>query len=186
MSIDPKEAAAALSDVAHVQRRTHQSITYVHSSRQFLLWGVLVALGYLFTFFEPAHSNAGWLVVMAVGVSGSFALRLWGGPPHSRDSQLGRRLGYAQLALIAYGFVLLWLLWPMTHRQLGAFWPTLVMFCHVLAGLWLGAVYVVVGVAGTALIVAGYVWAGSWYPLWLAVSVGGGLIVSGLWLRRLS
>lgn len=186
MSIDPKEAAAALSDVAHVERRTHQAFTYEHSSRQFLLWGVLVGAGYLFTFFVPARSYTGWLVVLAVGVAGSFSLRVWGGLPHSRDSQLGRRLAYAQLALIAYGFVLLWLLWPVTHRQLGAFWPTLVMFCHVLAGFWLGAFFIVVGIAGTALIVIGYVWSGPWYPLWLAVAVGGGLIVSGLWLRRAS
>lgn len=186
MSIDPKEAAAALSDVAHVERRTHQAFTYEHSSRQFLLWGVLVACGYVVTFLAPEHAGAGWIAVMVVGLGGSFALRVWSGLPHSRDSRLGRRLGYGQLALISYGFVLLWLLWPLTPRQLDAFWPTLVMFCHVLAGLWLGVFYIIVGVGGTVLIVIGYVWAGEWYPLWLAVAVGGGLIASGLWLRRAS
>ena len=186
MSIDPKEAAAALSDVAHVERRTHQAITYEHSSRQFLLWGVLVVAGYLFTFLVPTRSWTGWGVVTVLGLAGSFALRRWGPLTHTRDSQLGQRIGYAQLALVGFGLVLMWLLWPMSPRQIGAFWPTLVMFCHVLAGLWLGAFFMIVGASVTALIVAGYAWAGAWYPLWLAASVGGGLILSGLWLRRQS
>jgi hypothetical protein len=60
------------------------------------------------------------------------------------------------------------------------------MFCYVLAGLWLGSFFIAVGVSVTALTVIGYVWTGAWYPLWLAATVGGGLIVSGVWLRRLS
>ncbi len=186
MTIDPKDAAASLSEVESVERRTHQAITYEHSSRQFVLWGVLVACGYLFTFFLPAHANIGWIVVTALGLSGSFALRVWGSRTHTRDSRLGQRIGYAQLALVGFGLILLWLLWPMSTRQESAFWPTLVMFCYVLAGLWLGTFFLATGLGVTALIVIGYVWTGDWYPLWLAAMVGGGLIVSGLWLRRLS
>ncbi|MGO8916740.1 MAG: hypothetical protein ACLQJR_12610 [Stellaceae bacterium] len=186
MTIDPKDAAASLSDIESVERRTHQAITYEHSSRQFLLWGGLVVCGYLFTFFQPERAYVGWVIVTALGLGGSFALRRWGPLTHSRDSRLGRRLGYGQLVLVGFGLILLWLLWPIDPRQQSAFWPTLVMFCYVLAGLWLGTFFIVVGTSVTALIVIGYAWAGAWYPLWLAASVGGGLIASGLWLRRLS
>ena len=185
MSIDPKEAAASLNEVAEIERRTHQAMTYQNSSAQFILWGVLVACGYLFTFFQPSHADTGWITVAVLGVGGSFALRAWSRLPHSRDSQLGRRLGYAQLALIGYGLILLWLLSPLSHRQMSAFWPSLVMFCHVLAGIWLGRVFILIGGAVTALVVVGYVSAGDWYPLWLAAAVGGGLVVSGVWLRRM-
>lgn len=186
MTIDPKDAAASLSEVESVERRTHQSITYEHSSRQFLLWGVLVICGYLHSFFRPGHANLGWGVVMVIGLAGSFALREWGAQLHTRDSRLGRRMGYAQLVLVGFGLVLIWLLWPMSHRQEAAFWPTLVMFCQVLAGLWLGTFFILVGVSVTLLVMIGYAWAGPLYPLWLAITVGGGLIASGLWLRRLS
>lgn len=186
MSIDPKDAAASLNEVASVERRTHRAITYEHSSRQFLLWGVLVACGYLNTFFDEGNATAGWIAVTVIGVLGSVALRIWGPAVHSRDSRLGQRLGLAQLVLIGFGLVLLWLLSPMSHRQMSAFWPTLVMFCQVLAGLWLGMFFIIVGAVVTALVVIGYTSAGEWYPLWLAATVGGGLIVSGLWLRRLS
>jgi hypothetical protein len=186
MTIDPKDAAASLSEVESVERRTHQAITYEHSGRQFLLWGVLVTCGYLFTFFLPAYAHIGWIVVTALGLSGGFALRAWEPPPHTRDRRLGQRINRALLVLVGFGLILLWLLWPISTRQEAAFWPTLVMFCYVLAGLWLGAFFIGIGVAVTALIVIGYVWTGDWYPLWLAAMVGGGLIVSGLWLRRLS
>jgi hypothetical protein len=184
MTIDPKEAATALSDIAQVEHRTHQSITYEHSSRQFLLWGVLVVAGYLVTFFAPIYADRGWVAVMVAGLIGSYLLRRSAHITHSRDSRLGHRLGYAQLALIAYGFFLMWLFWPLAPRQLGTLWPSLVMFCEVLAGLWLGAFYIILGGGVTLLIVVGYVWAGAWYPLWLAATVGGGLIASGFWLRR--
>jgi len=186
MSIDPKEAAASLSDIATIERRTHQAITYEHSSRQFLLWGVLVSAGYLFSFFASPFTPYCWMIITVLGLSGSFALRRWVPLTHTRDSSLGRRIGFAQLVLVGFGVILLWLLWPVGNRQMAAFWPTLVMFCHVLAGLWLGTFFIVVGTGVTALIVAGYVWAGAWYPLWLAAAVGGGLIASGLWLRRMS
>jgi hypothetical protein len=184
MTIDPKEAATALSDIARIERRTHQSITYEHSSRQFLLWGVLVVCGYVFSFVEHAYAGAGWIAVTIIGLTGSFLLRRAAGITHSRDRRLGQRLGYGQLALVGYGLVLMWLFWPMTPRQIDAFWPSLVMFCHLLAGLWLGAFYIGLGAGVMALILIGYVWAGAWYPLWLAVTVGGALIASGLWLRR--
>jgi hypothetical protein len=185
MTIDPKDARASLSDIAAVERLTQQSLTYEHSSRQFMLWGALVMCGYLWTYFLPGYSGLGWIAVAVMGVSGSFALRRWWQGPHSRDSRLGQRLGYAQLAVIGFGLILINLLWPLSDRQISAFWPILVMFCHVLAGIWLGRFYVLLGLAVTALIFVGYIWSGPWYPLWLAAAVGGGLIASGLWLRRM-
>ena len=185
MSIDPNDARASLSDIAAVERRTYQTLTYDHSSFQFILWGALVFCGYLWTFLEPRHGIIGWTAVAVAGVSGSFALRRLRRNLSSRDSKLGARLGYGQLALIGFGLVLVSLLSPLGDRQIEAFWPTLVMFCHVLAGIWLGRFFIFTGLAVTALIVVGYVWIDPWYPLWLAISVGGGLIASGLWLRRM-
>ena len=40
------------------------------------------------------------------------------------------------------------------------------------------------GLGLTALILAGYVWAGAAFPLWLAAVSGGGFILCGLWMRR--
>ncbi len=47
-----------------------------------------------------------------------------------------------------------------------------------------GARFATLGVALSALIVAGYFWSGEWFAVWLAVVNGGGYILCGLWMRR--
>jgi hypothetical protein len=183
MSIDRDDAAASLSDIANVERRTRERLVYDRSSSQLILWGGLVAIGYLSSYGAPAYANLVWLVLAGVGLAGSAVLRARHGPSDRRG--IARNLGYAQLVLFGYGAVLTWLLWPMGNRQLAAFWPILVMFCHVLAGLWLGRFFIYLGAGVSLLIIAGYLWAGSFYLLWMAAVVGGGLIASGLSLRRL-
>jgi hypothetical protein len=185
MTLDPNEAAASLSEIASIEQRTREALIYTHSSAMLILWGVIVACGYVFSYRQPVHSDAGWIVATVVGVVGGFVLRRRRGETQ-RGRQIGQRLAYAQLVLIAYGFVLLVPLWPVIgNREMATFWPSLVMFGHVLAGLWLGRFFIYLGVGVTALILAGYFWAGAWYSLWLAAVVGGGLIAAGAWLRRL-
>lgn len=185
MTLDPNEAAASLSEIDSVEQRTREALVYERSSDMLIMWGALVGCGYVLTYLEPRYVNITWLVLTAVGVGGGLLIRRWR-KETQRGRTLGQRLFYAQLALIAYGFVLMLLLWPaISYRQIGAFWPILVMFGHVLAGLWLGRFFIYLGLSVTALIVAGYFGAGDWYPLWMAAVVGGGLIAAGLWLRRL-
>jgi hypothetical protein len=76
------------------------------------------------------------------------------------------------------------LLWPMSSRQIGAFWSTLWMLGFVFAGLFLGRFYIYCGLFATAVTVAGYFWAGVFFPLWMAAMYGCVLIAAGLWLRR--
>jgi len=185
MTVDPKEAAASLSDIASVEQRTRETLIYDRSSAMLILWGVVVACGYLFSYFEPPLANVGWIVVTVAGIGGGFAIRLRRGET-GRARSIGQLLAFAQLVLIAYGFALLVPFWPaIGPRQMSTFWPTLVMFGHVLAGLWLGRFFIYLGISVTALILAGYFWSGGWYPLWLAGVVGGGLVAAGLWLRRM-
>jgi hypothetical protein len=85
-----------------------------------------------------------------------------------------------------FGFGLLWsrLLGKFGIRESEAFWPTLFMFGYAIAGLWLGPALVAIGLAITALTVAGYLWIDAWFDLYLALVAGGGLILCGLWMRR--
>jgi len=89
----------------------------------------------------------------------------------------------AFLLFFAFGFFTCWL-GHFTPRQLGTFWPIYFMLVYVLAGLWVGLAFVVIGVAITALTLIGYFFIGEAFPLWMAFVNGGGLILSGLWMRR--
>jgi hypothetical protein len=185
MTVDPKEAAASLSDIANVEQRTRETLVYARSSAILTLWGVLVAGAYVFSYLQPPHATTGWLIATVAGIVGGFVIRIRRGET-TRGRTIGQLLAYAQLVLIGYGVLLLLPLWPIiSYSQQATFWPTLVMFGHVLAGLWLGRFFIYLGVTVTALILGGYYWAGDWYPLWLAAVVGGGLVAAGLWLRRM-
>jgi hypothetical protein len=98
---------------------------------------------------------------------------------------LDRRITYALLILVAFGSYWATLIGPGRGREMAAFWPTLFMFGYVIAGFWLGRFFTVCGVLVTALTIAGYLWLGEWFSLWMAAINGGGLIGGALWLRRM-
>jgi hypothetical protein len=64
------------------------------------------------------------------------------------------------------------------------FWSTYFMMVYVIVGLWIGPAFVAIGLSITALALAGYVFAGQWFNLWMAAVHGGGLVLGGLWMRR--
>ncbi len=183
MSIDPRDAAAALSDIAAVERRTREAVIYAGSSPMLMLWGVLCAVGYSFQYLNPLEARPAWIAIAAIGIAATAAIRRWRRRPLLGGAELGLRLFYAQLALLGFGALFMLVLWPLGARQISAFWPMLVMLGHVLAGVWVGRFFALLGLAVTALILVGYFWIGAWFPLWMAAVVGGGLFASGWWLR---
>ena len=183
MTLDRDEAAASLSDIASVERRTRETVVYARSSTILILWGVLCVLGYVFQYLDPNDARPAWIAAGVVGVAGTFVAGQWRRGPERRT--LAQPMFYGQLAIIGYGLVLLALLWPISGRQLSAFWPTLIMLGFVLTGLWLGRFFMLCGLVVTALTLIGYFWSGAWFPLWMAAVDGGGLLAGGLWLRRL-
>jgi hypothetical protein len=183
MSLDRKEAAASLDDIAAIERRTRETLFYGGASEIFLLWGVLTAAGHLLTWFAPRHAALVWGAIDIGGFLVTVAIvarRL----PRSQWRGAGRRWVACYVAFLVYGAIFVAELWPMAARQQQVFWPTLVMFSYVLAGIWIGRFFLYVGAAATALILIGYFFVGDLLPLWLAAVQGGGLIAGGLWLRR--
>jgi hypothetical protein len=184
MVLTQKEAAASLDLVAATQRRARQIIQYDMSSSIFILWGVLWAVGYGLEYLRSVPSGLAWFIVDGVGLAGTVVLivqkRAKGGVT-ARD----RRLALAFLCLLGYGAIWSILLGSFNQRQMDAFWPTLVMCAYILGGIWLGRFFVVLGVILTVLVLIGYFALGAWFELWMMVVGGAGLIVGGLWLRRL-
>jgi hypothetical protein len=185
VTLDPKSAAAALSDVARAERRTKEAARYAGASIFLFWWGGITTFGYLFGFFRPIDAGNGWRVVMALGVVGSIAISYLSRRKLGGGFTDAHRMILAQLALILFGALWIQLFGFFDYRALDAFWPTLFMLGYVLLGLWLGRVFVAIGLIVTALTVAGYLWSGPWFGLWMAVVNGGGLIAGGVFLRRI-
>jgi hypothetical protein len=188
MSLRPDDAAASLDAIAAVEQRTRHTLAYGRSSACFILWGVLLVFGYsveqVFGFGSMTAARLFWGAVVVVGFIGTAAVIRRRRTADARTGATDLRLMYGQLVMYGYGWIFVTMLWPLTPRQLEAFWPNVFMLGFVIAGLWLGRFFVLCGALVTALSLVGYVWAGDWFPLWMAATGGGGLIAGGLWLRR--
>lgn len=183
MTIEPNEAAASLRHIATIERRTREAVFYAGSSAIFIMWGLLVACGYALTGLYPKSAGAIWLVLPAVGCAATaliIALRTRARPHEASDW----RLVWAMLALTVYGAAWSSLLGPIVPRSvLYGFLPSLYLLGMILAGLWLGRVFIIVGVAGIALMLVGYLQPEPWLRVWMAVVQSGTLIAAGLWLH---
>lgn len=182
--MDQASAQSALDDIAQVEARTVQAAIYGANSAISILWGVVVALAYLANQFLPAIVGPTWLVAWSAGFIGT-ALISWRWRQRSSEKhRMAMRLVWAQMVLILFGFLFLWLLPPSNPRQLAAFFPLVFMMGYVVAGLWLGRFFILCGVLVSILTVVGYLYSGPWLPLWMAFANGGALIAGGLYLRK--
>lgn len=183
MTIDPKEAASALSDIEQVAYRVRQSTIYAIASWMLILWGGLIVAGNIACEFWPRSGGTIRIAVNVLGCAASFIV----------GAIVCRRMKVRQFDLRVVGAIGLFfafgLLWStvfghFTPRQLGAFWPTYFMMVYTLAGLWIGSAFVAIGLGVTVLTVIGYFFSGEAFNLWMAVANGGGLLLGGLWMRR--
>lgn len=183
MSIEQENAAASLSDVERVERRTREAVRYSYASTYQLIWGVLVSAGYLVHWAHPETANYSWLAVLVLGLTGGLAFRVLRARSAGRPTDY--RWVWGQLAVVAFGMLWTNLLTDVTTRQLIAVWPTFFMFWMVAFGIFFGRFFVMLGLGVTALTAIGYLWSGALFLPWMAVVAGGGLVASGLYLRRL-
>jgi hypothetical protein len=183
MAIDQESAASSLSDVARVEQRTRERVRYAFASRYQLLWGVLVAIGYVAQYLRPQSGITIWTVVVIAGILGGVVFRV------RRERVTGRPSDYrwvwGQMAVIAFGLLWTGVFTEATPRQLSALWPSFFMFWMVIFGIFFGRFYVILGLGVTALIATVYLWSGDLFLPCMAVIVGGALIASGLYLRRI-
>lgn len=180
--IETREAAAALNDIQQIVRRVRQSRIYNLGSLIMLLWGGLVFAGNVATYLAPRQGGYIWVAVDVVAVLGTLAITAFNRGTGARGFD-GRML-VAYLLFFAFGYLCCNMLGHFTPRQLGAFWPIYFMLFYTIAGLWFGYAFVAIGLGISALTLIGYFYVGEAFPLWMAVVNGGGLILSGLWMRR--
>lgn len=179
MTLTSQAAAASLAEIARTERRLRQAIVYGRASDFLLLWGGLVAAANLITQFAPAWAGAAWLGTEFAGALGSVAIGL-----RLRGAGRDLRALWFGLVFLGYAGAWSWLFADVPVRALATFWATLPMFGYALVGLFAGRIFTLCGLLVTALAFAGYLWAGPWFPLWMAAAQGGGLIAGGILLRR--
>jgi hypothetical protein len=182
--IDSQQASAALDDIDDVVRRVRQSRIYEIASIIITLWGVLVLAGYVANYVWPRHGYTIWTAVDLGGLVISSAVGFF----INRRSGAGNfpiRSTISFLLIGVFGLYCTLLLGQFGPRQMIVFWTLYGMMFYAIAGVWFGYAFIVIAACTTALTLISYCYAGPAFLLWMAVAHGGGLIVGGLWMRRI-
>jgi hypothetical protein len=181
--IDSKEASQALSDIDEVVKRLRQSRIYDRASLIAVACGVLVAAGNVANFIVPRYGGGIWLMVNAMNVLVVAVISLLD-YPRTGLRTFDFKVLAAFLLFFSFGLLATGVLGHFGPRELGTFWPIYFMLFYCLAGLWFGSAFIAIGLSITALTLIGYFFVGgAAFLLWMAAVNGGGLVLSGLWMR---
>jgi hypothetical protein len=179
MTVDRDEASALLADVAGMEQRTKEFLTYTKVSQSFFLWGAIWFAGYAASHYFKNQAGWIWLGLNLFGIVASVAMAA-----RLKTRGRGFRWQIPATVLTFIGFGALWLnLGHFGWREQTAFWPTFFSFALMLFGMWVGRAFMVAAAVLTALTLTGYWVSGDFYDIWMAVVGGGSLIGIGLWLR---
>jgi hypothetical protein len=176
----------ALDQITYLRELVSQSRVRVAGWwSYFIVWGVLWIAGYLGTLWLPQPYNEWtWPVVYALGFGRSF----WQSARHGRGQPtpaLLKKLGWVSWILLGAGLSLGWLFpLDMGRHTVNALFPFWVGLVYVVNGIFLGRELVWIG-AWVAAAAVGSLWLPA--PVqdyFLAAVGGGGLVVTGTFLRR--
>ena len=184
MPLSPNEATDTLRDIEQASRRSASAFGYSMASPHLILWGAIWFVGYGASYLAPRYGFY-WPVLVIIGFAGSSYIG------HRMSAGAARRGGYdwrfaSSFALI---FAFIWALFsimPPTNAMQGdAFTPLFVGLIYSGIGLWTRAWRMLwLGIAVGGLTVIGYFYFLPYFLAWLAVLGGGGLILGGLWMRK--
>jgi hypothetical protein len=182
--IDSQQASAALNDINDVVRRVRQSQIYQTSSLIITIWGVLVFAAYIANYCWPRQGYTIWTVTNLGGLAITIAV---GAVTNVRSGARAfpMRSLITFLLIGAFGLFCSVVLGHFGPRQMIVFWALYGMLFYAMAGLWFGYAFIVIAVCTTALTLMGYYYVGAAFLLWMAVAHGGGLVLGGLWIRRI-
>ena len=182
---DKQEAERALRCIDDAERRMTRAVHYGRSGRYLVVWGAVWLAGYLASFFRPETPTVIWTTVTLLGWVATLALvtrdRV-SGRAGAGDAAARYAASAAALSVFALGWV--FLLTSASPTRYSVYAGTVVGCATVIAGLWRGPALCWLGLAVTALFIAGLSLPVAVLPLYAALVGGGGLVGSGLLLSR--
>lgn len=188
MAISPAEAASALRDVEAATARTVEMRAYGYASPHLILWGLIWIAGYGLMGRLPQEDWGWlWLVLDSIGGGGSALLAY-----RARIASRGGGAAAPSVCslLIALFFVAMFIaavyvVFAPTRPEPYLVFPALVLgLVYVVAGIWKLRRLAWIGAAVFVLTLAGFLLLKPWLAYWLAAVGGGGLVLGGLWLRK--
>jgi hypothetical protein len=190
MNVTNDDAVQSLAQVEEVMAKTRQSLASTYGGPFLILWGFIWVVSYLGTHFFLMWANWIWNISSGLGCIGTIFIfwRLFRHGPavrNSSDKRLVLRTILFWPLVFVYACVWLNIVKPGNGIEVNAFLVTVIMFAYVIMGLWFGSwIMAVLGVVVTAFTMVGfYLIPSGLYCLWMAVTAGGALLGTGLYMK---
>jgi hypothetical protein len=190
MDISKQEAQDSLEQIQTVVNHTRRTIASSYDSGLLIMWGAIWIAAFLGTHFFLALVWPIWMSLGGIGMIATLVI-CWrqfrsGNPVKvSAAEKIGWRIFLFWSLLFVYIFIWLSILRPHHGIQLNAFMCTTIMFAYVVTGLWFKCYYMLwLGIAVTCTTLVGfYLIPTGYYCLWMALTGGGALFGTGLYMR---
>jgi hypothetical protein len=192
MKVSRDEAATALYVVDESRRRVGQRLDYRYSARLFFLWGSAWILANVLSDIMREQAPLIWdaILTLASCVSIYWAFRRSRfidaiGEASGPQRHYGRRYLAATAIYLGFLAAILWVMGPVTPRQVTAVAVLAIAQVYLLAGVWRGTRYIAPGATLATLALLGYAGAIPGFEHWIGIAGGSLLVVTGLWFRRM-
>jgi hypothetical protein len=189
MNVSEQDAKELLASISDTTSKTRRAVVEGYGSPFMVLWGAIWTVCYLGSHFFPRSS--GWMFPAGsiVGVAGMvifFVRESRRGPAirNPLDKSLNLRVNLFWLLTFAYACAYLAVLRPSDGIRANAFLCMVALFSCVVLGLWFCSwIMVVLGIVITASTLVGCLALHPmYYCLWMAVTFGGGMLGTGLYM----
>jgi hypothetical protein len=190
MSTGNQQAVDALGLVNKTTSQTRRSIAAKYSSPHIILWGCILIDGYLLSYF---YLRWVWAIWITVGLFGG--LGMWLISRHQKRSSFPTRNGqYMQLwwkpiafwtAFYAFIFISLYMFRPRSGIVLNAYIILTVMLAYIILGIWNNELFMIgLGIVISAATIMGvYLVPEGMYCFWMALTAGGVMVSTGIYLQ---
>jgi hypothetical protein len=186
MNISPNEAEEALAAIQTMMQKTRHSIASSGGYIFLIVTGIVWLVGFLTTQFLTGAIVA--VIWTGMSIAGSAAAILLGTRMGKRVrspsvNSTAKRAGLFWLLLVLYGIASIAIARPTDGKQVTMFVILFIMLGQLAMGLLLSFSSTWWALPITALALVGYFLLPDIFYLWMAIRVGGGMIVLGLYIR---
>jgi hypothetical protein len=190
MNVTNEDAVKSLAEVEDVMAKTRQSLVSAYAGPFLILWGFIWVISYLGTHFFMMWASWIWNIASVLGIIGTVFIirRLYGQGPARRNPSDKRFILRTILLwpwVFVFAFVWLSIIKPKSGIELNAFLVTVIMFAYVMMGLWFDSwLMSILGIVVTVFTLVGYhIVPVDYYCLYMAITAGGGLLGTGLYMK---
>jgi hypothetical protein len=186
MDISPDEAKESLDEVQNMMYKTRRSIAGSGAYIFLIITGIIWMVGFLATqFFSPEIATYIWIGASLLGTAIAILLgsRLGGRVRGASTDAMTKRAALFWLLLVFYGIAVIAVTRPADSKQITMIVILFIMIGQLSMGMLLSFSSFWWALPITALALIGFFLFLDIFYLWMALLVGGGMILLGLYIR---